>query len=147
MSNRTNTDYLSSFLPASLQKRAPKPKRKNVARFSLKRCPVQIRGSGLNASLIHGQFFSTDVGSTAMRVTCEFPLENDELVSISVDDSQRSFIQGRVVWCKTQLPTPRIIGKSQFQYRAEIRFQFDNPVEAAGVRDFFATISKSPRTL
>lgn len=99
--------------------------RKNFPTDRLRRITAQVQ-VGSSGDILAGRVFLNDLTTNGLGIFLPAPLSRGEKVFIVLEQPKHLFVAGEIAWCVLYRLNTRVISAENFQYRAAIRFLFEN---------------------
>jgi hypothetical protein len=130
----------------SNQKKREKERARRPFRF--KRVSAQIRVVSPNhlsaaagaetgsSEITEGRIVLNDLSSGGMGLFSVFPIAPGSTVSITLEEPVKAVLKAKIVWCQEYAADSHILSAHSYSYRLGVKFVFDDPKEAQGLRKF-----------
>jgi hypothetical protein len=127
---------------ASVRKRE---KDRNRKPFHLKRVTAEIKVLSSPASqptITQARVLLNDLNPKGMGLFSATPLMVGQEVAITLEQPQRIYMRGRIIWCQEYDVDSHIMSSHSFSYRMGIQFIFESAEDEKAVKDFCEQLNR-----
>ena len=119
------------------EKKAVEKKKLPSMRFQRVSAQVQCENTD---EIFAGRVFLHDLSEAGVGVFLKEPLRKGQRVFIVIEQPRHFFMRGEVAWCALFRLNSCVISPEIYQYRAGIRFIYDDVVDREIVGNYFKSI-------
>ena len=106
-------------------------------RFQRVKAQIQVEESG---EIFNARVFLHDLNEIGVSVFLTEPLRRGQRIFLVIEQPRHFFMRGEIVWCSLFRLNTRVISAENYQYRAGIRFVYDEAIDRDAVPNYFKLI-------